>query len=333
MRSLPSPTRGTGGRFNEKGALIDSDGPATAFLRWLDARLQPTDTVELHEGMKPTWAQVWSLGGRVVGASRPLPKTPAPIESSAYLVDTRFLLDPAQEDLAARFRVVAVGPFWHVDRSARGSIEAFAIRESEPSWLTWYLVSGTEPVRTIEPDPLLTWELRAHFRQAADLPDLDTRPATFDQRLTLHNAALTAGDQARAQALFAEIQATLSPPRARFDDGTELIGVRYVDGACPDLVLVLRAAGPTPPDVQLTVRSQVVTERAHALHDDGRSDGARGGAAAPDRARTLEAGIPLRGPRADPEAPGPRDVRRVVLVAPARTRSRSPPTEDESWRC
>jgi hypothetical protein len=181
--------RGTGGRFNERGALIDSDGPATAFLRWLDARLQPTDTVELHEGMKPTWAQVWSLGGRVVGASRPLPKTPAPSESSAYLVDTRFLLDPAQEDLAARFRVVAVGPFWHVDRSAQGLIEAFSIRESEPSWLTWYLVSGTEPVRTIEPDPLLTWELRTHFRQATDLPDLDTRPATFDQRLTLHNAA------------------------------------------------------------------------------------------------------------------------------------------------
>jgi hypothetical protein len=253
--------RATGGRFNEKGALIDSDGPATAFLRWLDGRLGPHDTVELHEGMKPTWAQVWALGGRVVGASRPLPKTPAPPESAAYLVDTRFLLDPAQEDLAARFRVTAVGPFWHVDRSATGPIEAFAIRASEPSWLTWYLVSGTEPVRTIEPDPWLTWELRAHFGQAADPLDLDAAPATLEQKRVLHNAALAAGDQARARALFEEIRAALSPIGARFDDGTEIVGARFDDGACPDLVLVLRAAGPTPPDVQLTVRSRV-TERA-----------------------------------------------------------------------
>ena len=253
--------RATGGRFNERGALIDSDGAATAFLRWLGPRLGPRDTVEMHEGMKATWAQVWSLGGRVVGVNRPLPKEPAPPEKAAYLVDTRFLLDPLQADLAARFRVVAVGPFWHVDRSGSAPIEAFAIRESEPSWLTWYLVSGTEPVRTIEPDPWLTWELRAHFRQAADPLDLTVAPATFEQRRILHNAALDAGDQARARVLLAEIEATLSPPRARFDDGTELLGVRYEDGALPMLVLVLRAAGPTAPDVQLTVRSRV-TERA-----------------------------------------------------------------------
>ena len=269
--SLPALAyaRGTGGRFNEKGLLIDSDGAATSFLKWLAARLPPSAPVEMHEGMKPTWAQVWALGGRVVAVNRPVPKTPAPPEKSTYLVDTRFLLDPAQEELASRFRVVAVGPFWQIDRSARGSIEAFAIRESEPSWLTWYLVSGTEPVRSIEPDPLLTWELRTHFHQDVAPLDLDaaleaastSSKTSLDDRRILHNAAMIAGDQPRVQALFAEIQAALSPPRARFDDGTELLGVRFVDGACPELVLVLRAAGPTPPDVQLTVRSKVV-ERA-----------------------------------------------------------------------
>lgn len=251
--------RATGGRFNEKGLLIDSDGAATSFLRWLAPRLGPDDPVEMHEGMKPTWAQIWALGGRVVSVNRPIPKAPAPPEKSTYLVDTRFLLDPLQEDLAGRFRVTAVGPFWQVDRSASGPIEAFEIRESEPSWLTWYLVSGTEPVRSIEPDPLLTWELRTHFHQEVALPDLDTATASLDDRRILHNAAMIAGDQARVQALFAEIQGALSPPRARFDDGTELLGVRYQDGACPELVLVLRAAGPTAPDVQLTVRSKVIT--------------------------------------------------------------------------
>lgn len=248
--------RMTGGRFNEGGRLIDSDGAATSFLHWLGARLSPDDTVELHEGMKPTWAQVWALGGRVVGANRPVPKEPAPPDRAAYLADTRFLLDPLQADLASRFRVVAVGPFWHVDRAATGPIEAFAMRESEPSLLTWYLVSGTEPVRTIAPDPLLTWELRAHFGQPAE--PVDRAPETLDDRRILHNMALARGDAARASQLAAEIEASLTPLHARFDDGTEIVGARFDDGVLPDLVLVLRAGGPTAKDVQLTVRSKVV---------------------------------------------------------------------------
>lgn len=251
--------RQTGGRFDEHGRLIDSDGAATAFLRWLGPRLGPADPVELHEGMKPTWAQVWSLGGRVVGLSRPIPKEPAPPDRAAYLADTRFLLDPLQADLAARFRVVAVGPFWHVDRSATGPIEAFAIHEREPTLLERFFLSGTEPVRSIEPDPLLTWELRAHFDQPAELAE--RAPRTLDDRRILHNMAVARGDAERAAALAAEIESELRPLHARFDDGTELIGVRYVDGVLPELVLVLRAAGPTDKDVQLTVKSRVV-ERA-----------------------------------------------------------------------
>lgn len=265
--------RGTGGRFNEKGLLIDSDGAATAFLRWLAPRLPPDQPVDLHEGMKPTWAQAWALGGRVVGVSRPLPKPPsdkAPPPSERdrvpYLVDTRFLLDDAQADLAARYHITAVGPFWQVDRSAPPSpLEAFAIRESEPSLLTWYLVSGTEPVRTITPDPLLAWELRAHFAQPTeridDLTPADlaaTVPTTFDQRRILHNLALTSGDGPRAAALFAELQAQLTPLHVRYDDGTELLGARYDDGACPQLTLVFRAAGPAAKGVQFAVKSRVV---------------------------------------------------------------------------
>jgi 4-amino-4-deoxy-L-arabinose transferase-like glycosyltransferase len=249
--------RQTGGRFDEHGRLIDSDGAATAFLRWLDARLPQESSVEMHEGMKPTWAQSWALGGRVVGGHRPVPREPA--EAATYLVDTRFMYDELQAGLAERFRVVAVGPFWQVDRSVQAPIEAFSIREREPSWLEWYLVSGTEPARSIVPDPLLTWELRAHFGQPAE--PIEKPPETLEDRRILHNMAIARGDAARAAALAAEIEASLRPLHARFDDGTEILGARYEDGVLPVLVLVLRAGGPTPKDAQLTVKSRVI-ERA-----------------------------------------------------------------------
>ncbi|WP_437973978.1 glycosyltransferase family 39 protein [Sorangium sp. So ce295] len=261
--------RETGGRFNERGHLIDSDGAKTAFLRWLAPRLPgtPTDApVAMHESMKATWAQVWALGGRVVTPSRPPPKEAPP--RGAYLVDTRFMLDRDQASLAQRFDVTAVGPFWALgagdgartlSASGASGIEAFSFREREPGLLAWYLVSGTEPEREIVPDPFLTWELRAHFGQPAEPPAAP--PETLEQKRIAHNMALGAGDGARAAALFAEIRAALAPIGARFDDGTELLGTTFHEGASSLLTIFVRAGGPAASDVVLAVRSRVV-ERA-----------------------------------------------------------------------
>ncbi|WP_437645213.1 ArnT family glycosyltransferase [Sorangium sp. So ce362] len=258
--------RETGGRFNERGHLIHSDGAKTAFLRWLAPRLPEDAPVEMHEGMKATWAQVWALGGRVVKPTRPAPKETPP--RGAYLADTRFLLDRDQASLARRFDITAVGPFWALGagvgavappaQGARG-IEAFSFREREPGLLAWYLVSGTEPEREIVPDPFLTWELRAHFGQPAEPPA--GPPETLEQKRIAHNIALAAGDDARAAALLAEITAALTPLGARFDDGTELLGTTFHEGARSLLTIVVRAGGPAASDVALTVRSRVV-ERA-----------------------------------------------------------------------
>ncbi|WP_437809179.1 ArnT family glycosyltransferase [Sorangium sp. So ce1078] len=255
--------RETGGRFNERGHLIHSDGAKTAFLRWIAPRLPEGAPVEMHEGMKATWAQVWALGGRVVKPTRPAPRETPP--RGAYLVDTRFMLDRDQASLARRFDITAVGPFWALGagagepaRGARG-IEAFSFREREPGLLAWYLVSGTEPEREIVPDPFLTWELRAHFGQPAEPPA--GAPETLEQKRIAHNIALAAGDGARAAALFAEITAALAPLGARFDDGTELLGTTFHEGARSLLTIFVRAGGPAASDVALTVRSRVV-ERA-----------------------------------------------------------------------
>jgi len=267
--------RETGGRFNEKGLLIDSDGDKTAFLRWLAARLPADAPVGLHEGMKPTWAQTWALGGRVVAHGRPLPKAPLP---GAYLVDTRFLPDAAQEDLARRYRVLAAGPYWAIGAGvealageagageageagagAGAGIHALSFQEREPSPLAWYFISGTEPRRDLVADPFLAWELRAHFGQPATPPT--ARPETLEQKRVAHNAALAAGDAAGAAALLAEIQAALAPVSERFEDGTEILGAAFQPGARSLLTIVVRAGGPMQPGVTLAVRSKVV-ERA-----------------------------------------------------------------------
>lgn len=260
--------RATGGRFNEKGLLIDSDGDKIALLRWLSERIPRDAPVEMHAGMKHTWAQVWALGGRVVSVERPPPSAPP---RGLYLADSRFLPDVAQAELARRGGVIAAGPYWMIGAPAvmnailpgKGAapgpgIEALSFEEREPPLWAWYLISGTEPLRSLSPDPLLTWELRAHFEPSAPPPPLPPAPRTLEQRRIAHNAALAAGDEASAAALRAEILAALSPVAARFEDGTEILGAAYQDGARPLLTVIVQAGGPLAPGVALSVRSRVV---------------------------------------------------------------------------
>jgi 4-amino-4-deoxy-L-arabinose transferase-like glycosyltransferase len=251
--------RGTGGRFNEKGLIIHSDGAKTAFLRFVARGLAPDAAVDMHEGMKTTWSQVWELGGRIVAQNRPPPARGR--GGSPYLADTRFMLSGLQGDLARGFHVTAVGPFWEVlPGEPAAPIDAFAVIEREPSWWEWYLVSGTEPHREIAPDPYLTWELRTHFGQTAEVPAAP--PATLDQKRIAHNIAVATGDRARAAALYEEITHELQPAHAVFDDGTEIVGTTFHDGARPLLTIFLKAGGPTAGDVQLTVRSKVTARAA-----------------------------------------------------------------------
>ena len=250
--------RGTGGRFNEKGRLIDSDGAKVAFLQFVASRIPPDVPVDMHEGMKNNWSLMWALGGRPVGAKQPVPTGPATDGHDVYLLDSRFVSDEVQDELARRFHIVAVGPFWLIRRSEPASpVEASSFVETEPSLWEWYFVSGTEPHREIVPDPFLTWELRVHLGQPA-APPAET-PRTFEQRRIAHNVAVASGDLAGAARLEAALASELSPVHSRLDDGIELWGTRYQDGARPLLTLVVKAAGPVANDMQLRVRSVVLS--------------------------------------------------------------------------
>ena len=255
--------RETGGRFNEKGLIIDSDGDKTAFLRWAEPRLPRGVPVGLHEGMRPTWAQTWALGGRVVTGGRALPSR-ARNSRSIYFTDTRYLLSDLQGQLARDYQVTAVGPFWMVDEAnAAGPIEAFSFVEREPSWWAWYFVSGTEPSRAITPDPWLTWELRAHFGQPVDPPS--GAPITLTHKRIAHNLAVDRGDTAGAAALRAEIDRALHPIGAAWSDGTRLVGSTYQRGARPLLTLFIEASGPAAADLQLSVKSKVTARARGSL--------------------------------------------------------------------
>jgi len=246
--------RGSGGRFNEKGRLIHSDGAKTAFLRWLDPQLDPKAVVTTHASMKTTWAQMWTLR-RVVRQHQPPP--PPEDERAVYLIDTRFMYDETQQRVAAKHHITAVGPFWKLTPGApHQAIDAHAIVELEPSVFESYFISGTEPQRFIAQDAYRTWELRHHFDQAATPPDKP--PHNFEQVRIAHNLALARGHGATAEAHFQRLSAQLVEPRARFDDGSELLGVRFQNVGRATLTLLFRAGAPHPHDIQIGVESRVI---------------------------------------------------------------------------
>jgi 4-amino-4-deoxy-L-arabinose transferase-like glycosyltransferase len=250
--------RDTGGRFNEKGLIIHSDGAKTAFLLHLDRQIPKTFTVAMHDGMKATWSQVWELGGRILADHH---AAPGRAPQTVWLADTRFLGAEAQAAIVKDAHVIAVGSFWEVvERDAPAPLDAFSFAEREPPWWEWYFVSGTEPHRDVVPDPWLTWELRTHFGQPATAPT--EVPVTLEQKRIAHNVAVAAGDAAQAAAIAADIEREIQPVHAAFDDGSELVGTSYHDGARPLLTILFRAAGPMAPDVQVSVHSKVTAKAA-----------------------------------------------------------------------
>jgi CubicO group peptidase (beta-lactamase class C family) len=107
--------RRTGGRFNEKGLPIASDGDKAAFLHDLAQRLPKDAVVELHESMHGNWSQIWALGGRVVKMNQRLPTRAAGGKDKPYLLSSRFASEEHLATVAGRFHVTAVGQFWMVD--------------------------------------------------------------------------------------------------------------------------------------------------------------------------------------------------------------------------
>jgi hypothetical protein len=252
--------RRTGGRFNEKGLPIASDGDKIAFLLDVAQGLPKNAIVEMHESMHASWSHTWALGGRLVQISRPLPAPASGGRDKPYLLSSRFASEDQLATLAGKFHVTAVGQFWRIDPRERAApIDAFSFAEREPSFVEWSFVSATEPVRTIVPDPWLTWELRTHWKQDAVAPD--AAPKTFEEQRIAYDIAIERGDEAAATSLLVELKRQLQPVEATFEGGPEIVGVRMISGVHPRLDIVFRAPGPMATGSSMVVRSKVL-ERA-----------------------------------------------------------------------
>jgi len=231
-----------------------------AVLRWLDARLPPGTAVALGRGVPQNWSQAWALAGRPVTYGAPPPPGAGGKPLRAWVGDSRQMPDADQADVAGRFHVVAVGPFWIVDPGEpQAPFDAFVIDEREPTATEWYFASGTEPVRSVAADAFATWELRVHFGQPAVAPVEE--PVTLEQRRIAYDIAVDAGDSPRAVARMQDLLQALTPPDAshsRLGDGMEILGTTRGGGVLPSVTVWMRApATAEPPGRQLTAWSQV----------------------------------------------------------------------------
>ena len=251
--------RRTGGRFNEKGFPIVSDGDKIAFIKHVAQGLPTDAVVDLHDSMHASWSQTWALGGRLVGSNRPLPSPVAAGKDKPYLLNTRFAAEEQMATLASKFHVHAVGQFWRIDpREPAAPLDAFSFAEREPSFFEWALISGTEPVRTVVSDPWLTWELRTHWKQPAEAPN--AAPTTLAEQRIAYNIAIERGDEAAAATLLGQLQSQWQPIAATFEGGPEIVGVRMNDGVHPRLDIFFRAPGALPAGSGLVVRSKVLAK-------------------------------------------------------------------------
>lgn len=242
--------RATGGRFNEKGNFIDSDGDKIDFVRWASAHVDPASPLVLDPSFRPNWSVLFAIG-RPAQMDASIGR--APRDATAF-ADVRFLSESDREALLGRYEVTTVGPYWMLRAGPAPRLSAHRFDTREPSPWEWYFLSGNEPVRTVAPDPFGAWEIAAHRGLA--LPDLP-EASTPDQHRIAHNAAVAKGDTVEAERHFAALAAAGKTIDAAFDDGTKISLVLGGRGVDPRLFVLVMPAGPLAAGVKLSVTSQV----------------------------------------------------------------------------
>jgi len=253
----------TGGRFNEKGTRDWRDVDKAQALEWMGAQMTPSAIVQIHEGMRSTWAFDWAL-------HRPLHQVggvpTAPDDERYYVADLEFLPTRDQLVLASSYHLVILDHFVMLDRQApKAPLDAYVFDERQPKFLEWYLTNGTEPVRTVRPDAWATWELRNAWGQAPN-PLPTGEPQTLEEIRIAHNAAIARGDAAATVRYEKQLTALLDTTvAAGFSDGTRLLGQKFTPGVLPKLSLFFRAAGTSNDDFEFAIASVVDQRRFLSL--------------------------------------------------------------------
>jgi hypothetical protein len=253
----------TGGRYNDKGALIRTHRDLLFVLRQVVMPASPPGApVNVHESAHWGWEHAWVYRGISTPAGAPILGRDA-VAAPFFLARASGLTADQLRQFATTAHVRVYGDAVVVDqREPPAPIDAFSLHEREPNLLECALFGDWEPMRRIDgaPDPFATWEYRIHLGQPGDPPGAE--PVTLDQMRVAHNAAIHRGDEASAGRLRAAIEAKLDRSVAtKFDQGIRLIGVRTTRGGSPRIEAWFEAAGPTASDVAFSIAS-VVEQKA-----------------------------------------------------------------------
>jgi 4-amino-4-deoxy-L-arabinose transferase-like glycosyltransferase len=233
--------RETGGRFNSPN--IQSDVDKIIALRWYLQRYPKTMPLGFHPGMTVHWALAWEADNRPIVRGMPV-GTRAAHASRLYMLDTALASTAELREALANFKVTAVGGYWFLDREGAPGIEGYSFAEREPSLAAWYFEGGTEPTRTVVPDPFVAWEWRNVLGSPVGPPNPapTVPPRTTDQLRIAHNAAVAAGDAAAADRLLKQLGGRFNMPiTASWKNGTVLLGGVHDHGAQRRMTLYFKA--------------------------------------------------------------------------------------------
>lgn len=258
-------SRMTGGRLNDDGHLNLQDLDKATALAWFKRRMPSRQLVRLHTSMGSSWAYEWTLR-RPTRPIHVVPGRSARHRAQYFVADSRFMLPEDLMALATEHRVTAVGPFWFVDTArAAAAIEAYRFEEREPTCFERCAIQAHDPIRTVREDPLSTWELRYHYA-APPGPIPTQNPRDVEDLRIAHNLAVSQGQTGHAVRLHAKLLSSLDrSPATEYDDGTKLVGVRYVRGVAPKLNVYFAARGPLYYDASYHVRSKIEARKAWSL--------------------------------------------------------------------
>jgi hypothetical protein len=228
--------RRTGGRYDDKGTLIDSETDMLVVLRDVIMPWTRRGTrIDAHPSVDWYWQDLWEYEGNANIVGNPLAGNPAVASHPFWIARGRGLSADEEKRIASISKVRIYGDAWVVDqREPVGSTDAYSVNEREPNPIEWLLLGGTETLRSIgpNPDPWLTWEWRTHLDQPAPLPTGE--PVTIDQIRIAHNVAIAQGDSAAAERWRRQIESQLDLAKGvAFDHGVSLLGVRLTGGVEP----------------------------------------------------------------------------------------------------
>lgn len=246
--------RKSGGRFNERGNLIQPDFDKAAALAAV-AQALPADAVfGVSSSMKPSYWMDWVL-------RRPVRYVGLPRVDSAgvtnFALDTRFDTRGAFETLTREFPVRAIGPFLIADVTPEPRpVAGFATVPRRLGALEGFFTATSHDVYDVVPDPFWTWELRTHLSQAPN-PAPSVRPTSFEDLRIAYNVAVSEHD-ARAERLRAELLTGVDRSvHQSYTEGVELLGVRLERGASTRLTVYFQTSEPLASDTMFQIVSSV----------------------------------------------------------------------------